>query len=482
MAGLGLKKYSIVIPTRNRQRYCVESAASALLSGRDDVQVIVADNSDDPDLLPAMLKEQGLYDRVTFLPSSAQMLPMRANWERALDVVQGEWVCYIGDDDALHAESYDMMDFMADNMSPKVHTWRPVYYKWPCFPEQDRSLLHLSYEAVGCTIQKSQDVLLQHIEFKHNDKWPAAGPSIYHGLVHFTVIAITRKLYGEYFLNYVVDYACAITNATFIKSYVQYYWPITIMGACGNSNTAGLTSTGSGKKKIDHFFAENPDRRADYEEYETSRLHAPWVIAGYSQILDRIGLPFEMTPEKFARSVRSELARVRDAETFDEERIRLLAFARKHNLGDDFIGVVEEMTRKAGQKFIGLVGSEQKNLYIDTAGFGWTGILDVATNIHSLLPRFSDYRPQHEQMLEQMRAGAPHVMIGCEDQKAPAPTPRETLIEIAAEPAEPAPSPAGSAEPAEQEVAAPADDAPTSPRALALAAAAAAARAAEPVA
>lgn len=406
MARLGLKKYSIIIPSRNRQRYCVEAVQSALLAGRDDVQVIVADNSDDAALLPRLLEEAGVRDQITFLPSADRLLPMKENWERALDVVQGEWISYIGDDDGLHAESYEMMDLLTDNLSPKVLTWRPVYYKWPCFPGVDHGLMHITYESIGACVLRSETVMRNHMEWVHEDKWPSAGPSIYHGLVHFTVVAITRKLYGSYFLNYVVDYSSAITNATFIEEYIQYYWPISIMGACGNSNTAGLTSDGSGAKKIDHFFEENPERRADYDEYQESRLHAPWVIAGYSLLLDKIGLPFAMTPEKFARSVFAELVRVRDPETFAVEKQRLIDFADRHDLPEAFKANVAAAEHSPGKTFIGMIGQDNKSLYVDTAGFGWSGIHDVAKNFKSLMPSYEQYRLEHARMIVEIEKGA----------------------------------------------------------------------------
>ena len=84
--------HSLVIPTRNRQKY-INDAVTYYLRGVDNLgEVIVADNSDNRELILKYLKPH-LYDRrLRILPSPDETLSMRDNWERAISVARGEWV------------------------------------------------------------------------------------------------------------------------------------------------------------------------------------------------------------------------------------------------------------------------------------------------------------------------------------------------------------------------------------------------------
>lgn len=398
-------KYTVVIPSRNRQKYCVEAVQSILLAERADVQIIVCDNSDDRELLPRLLEDADVIGDVTLLKAEPTLLPMRDNWERAIAHVEGEWLSYIGDDDGFNRDGFDMLDWFTNNFNMKVFTWRPTYYKWPCFPEADRGVLNVHMDKIAVGVGDTKQILSNHANWVAPDKWPNAGPSVYHCCAHMSLVERSIATYGRYFLNFVVDYSSAISNCTLIDAFMQYSGPVTIMGACGNSNTAGLTGNGEAAKKIDEFFVENPGLRATYEEFEDSKLHVPVVVAGYSQIFDQLGIPFAITPEKFAKSFRNELARIRKPETFAAEKERLTRFMRRHGV----VGVdLDNLTFHESQRPIG-VRTDPLRLHLDTTAFGWTGVLDVARNINAIQPPFGAFRGAHERVLAQLRRNTPQV-------------------------------------------------------------------------
>lgn len=399
-------KYTIVIPTRNRQKYCVQAVQSILLTERSDIQVIVCDNSDDGALLPQLLDEAGVSGHVTLLKSEDKVLPMRDNWERAIAHIEAEWVCYIGDDDGFSKDGFSMLDYFIEHFSLKVFTWRPTYYKWPCFPENDRGVLNVYFGEFIIGVGQSAAILNNHMNWVTKDKWPNAGPSVYHCLVHVSVIEKTIERFGRYFLNFVVDYSTAMSNCLMVDSFMQYTGPVTIMGACGHSNTAGLTAKGTGAKKIDEFFSENPNLKTLFEEFEDSKLHVPVVAAGYSDILGQLGLPFNITPEKFAVSFRNELARVRDPQTFQAEKDRLIRFCDRHGLaqvGAQHVGFTES------RRPVGLM-KDPMRMHFDTTAFNWTGILDVARHMEAIRPDFDNFKEAHSSMLEQLKKQVPHVL------------------------------------------------------------------------
>lgn len=88
---------SILIPTRNRERY-LRALLTLLHESEiqpDDLEVVVSDNSDEP-ITPYFTS-----DRRFKWVRPPDILSMAANWEYAFLASRGEWIAYIGDDDGI---------------------------------------------------------------------------------------------------------------------------------------------------------------------------------------------------------------------------------------------------------------------------------------------------------------------------------------------------------------------------------------------
>lgn len=376
-------RYAIVIPTRNRQSYCVEAARSVASCDRADTQIVVADNSDDADLLPRLLAEAGLADRVDLLRAAATALPMRENWERALEAATADWICYIGDDDAMMPDGFAALDALTGQIDSPVFAWEPLDYRWPCYPGGSGGQLVLPSKPPAAAQVPAAAFLDQHRVWRTQDKWPAIGPSIYHGLVHRRFIDRLRRVHGRYFLNFVVDYASSIVNLTQLERFAYLRAPVTLIGACGSSNSAGLTADGRAASKFEETLAENPNLRPLYPELVGSRLHAPLVAAGYADLFGQLGMPFEMTAAKMLKSCVAELGVVTSVAAFERERALLRGFARGHGLD---VSALQGLRFAPSACGVGLRGAA--GVFVDTAALGWQGVRDVLVHVHALTPRF----------------------------------------------------------------------------------------------
>lgn len=381
-------RYAVVIPTRNRQRYCVEAARSALATRREDVQVIVADASDDPRRLPALLTAARVSDRVRLLPAPGRRLSMRENWERALEAADAEWTLYIGDDDALLPDSFESFDALTDRLPALCFSWETIDYRWPCYPGGSGGQMVLPLEAPAAAFVDAKAFLEQHRTWRTEEKWPAIGPSIYHGLVHRSLIERIRAERGQYFQNFVVDYASAIFNLAAIDGFAYLRAPLSVLGACGSSNSAGLTAAEKAASKLDETLAENPGLRPIYPELCRSRLSVPLVAMGYQDLFDRLGLRFEITPPKLLTSALSELRGIADAAAFEREKENLLDFAMTYGLLSAPVARMSFLPHRCG---IGPVDG-RKRLFVDTRTLGWRGVCDLLSHIHALTPRHDAQR------------------------------------------------------------------------------------------
>jgi glycosyltransferase involved in cell wall biosynthesis len=120
---------SIIIPTRNRQKYAISAIISILSISAPDLELVVHDNSDSRDLeeyIRNNINDTRLRYHYTSAPQS-----MVDNWDAAVGLTSGKYLCLIGDDDGVNPEIIeatrwaDMNDI--DALKPTVS----ASYLWP---------------------------------------------------------------------------------------------------------------------------------------------------------------------------------------------------------------------------------------------------------------------------------------------------------------------------------------------------------------
>lgn len=123
-----LPKYTIVIPTRNREEYLPYAIESVLSSDRDDIELIVSNNHS-LDGTAAYLST--LTDaRLKVVMPSAE-LPMSSHYEFALSHATGEWVTILGDDDAVMPYLFERLDRLTTKYpSVSIISSERAYYFW----------------------------------------------------------------------------------------------------------------------------------------------------------------------------------------------------------------------------------------------------------------------------------------------------------------------------------------------------------------
>ena len=375
-------RYAVVTPTRNRAETLVETVKTIVAPGRNDVEIIAPDASDNPEQTRAMLAAAGLAAHVRHLPApEGRRLSMRENWERGIDAATAPWLIFIGDDDALTPTAFDMLDALTCKPVSPVIAWEPADYRWPCYPGASAGQLSYSMEPPTLHFRKAEPCLHQHLTWSTKKKWPAIGPSIYHGAVHRELIERTRARHGRYFVSFIVDYASAIVNLAQISGFVYATSPLSILGASGKSNSAGLAAAGEAAKRYDDVIAENPGLAPLFPELAASRLHAPLVASGYREVFGALEAEFSLPPFRMLTSCVDELSGIVDPEAFQREREILIGFAHAHRLPDVAVRSARHQPPVCG------VGAdlERRQVFVDSIALGWRTVADVAANAHAFI-------------------------------------------------------------------------------------------------
>ena len=241
-------KFSLVIPTKNRQLTAIKAIESGTLSNHLDIEIIVTDVSDN-DNLRAKIKK--LKDtRIKYFHHDKN-LSMRDNWEFGVSKATGDYISVIGDDDALTPDGYLLAAELIKLSGTSVIYCRSPNYKWPDYPLiSRRNLIELK---LPTTIQKVTNLkkqLRRAYEFK--EKF-GTGPGIYHGIVSKKFLNGLKSKRGSYFVDEVPDFDSGFCTLLYAEEFLETTYPIFVSGQCGASNSGSINIRSKNSMTLSKF-------------------------------------------------------------------------------------------------------------------------------------------------------------------------------------------------------------------------------------
>tara|TARA_R110002020_G_scaffold116694_5_gene267362 strand:+ start:152 stop:1354 length:1203 start_codon:yes stop_codon:yes gene_type:complete len=248
--------FTICIPTRNRQRYCIEALKGIARSDETDFEVVVVDNSDDPAILDAYFSSELNDTRFRLVPPAPQVLSMVDNWERAMTEVRGRWVTIIGDDDHIDPSVLRILHrYEREHADLEAVSWSRMTYNWP----DNRTIATLASVPTGheTYIPRKKNLHDQLYRWSQREKRPSCGFGIYHGAVRRSLMErIKRKYSNRYFEHPTVDFdnSCKVIREA--RGMVHCQRSFSVLGACAASNSASTQSFELMQKLVDDFYRE----------------------------------------------------------------------------------------------------------------------------------------------------------------------------------------------------------------------------------
>lgn len=122
-------RLSLIIPTRDRANYlgaCLDAALAATVA---DFEIIVCDNAS-TDHTQKVIAERAHDPRIRVKLQKSRV-SMRMNFETGLNEAKGDYLIFIGDDDAILPGQIPILLDLLDKRSPDVLSWTPLNYGWP---------------------------------------------------------------------------------------------------------------------------------------------------------------------------------------------------------------------------------------------------------------------------------------------------------------------------------------------------------------
>lgn len=240
-AEMSTPKISVVIPTRNRPQFLLDSVNVAL-AHCVNVEVVVCDNSD-TDALRERLAEQVAGGRVIY-DHGAELRSVVQNFERAANLASGDWLIFIGDDDSIGPGLEDVAKWATRAGVEAVVSYSDTFvalYYWPGVKSKyygDAYAARLFvWPFTGEARQIDGMVELRRVARRFGGNLGAL-PRAYHGLVSRALFDRVRQQHGHVFGGVSPDiYSAALIAAHSRKSALVNY-PFVIPGGSSPS-TAG---------------------------------------------------------------------------------------------------------------------------------------------------------------------------------------------------------------------------------------------------
>jgi glycosyltransferase involved in cell wall biosynthesis len=323
--------FTICIPTRNRQRYCIEAIKAIAESEETDFEVVVADNSDDASILDAFFRHELNDSRFRLLPPQETVLSMVDNWERTMPEVRGRWVSFIGDDDHIDPSLLQVMRrYEREQPGLEVMSWARMNYNWP----DNRAITTLAAVPMGhSTHTPDRKIVSDNLyRWSQREKRPVGGFGIYHGAVRRSLMErIKRKYSNRYFEHPTVDFENICKVVTEAKAMIFCQRPFSVLGACAASNSASAQSFEAMKKLVVDFYRELGDgQQIQEDDFPFSpKLPGLAIISSIAAttwwFCRKYGVDNEGFQENFAHSAVHECLSSR---TVEEYHIKVEGFRR----------------------------------------------------------------------------------------------------------------------------------------------------------
>lgn len=248
---------SIVIPTKNRQQYCLAAVKQIISLNLDKTQVVIQDNSDDRSL-EKNLKQVIENGKVKYHYREG-VISFVDNFSEAVSLCDGEYICMIGDDDGILPNITQVVNTAKERNIDCVIAGLNAVYVWPSnnpiVKGGENGYLCLSYIKKEEKSVNPQKGLKQLIKNAGQDYQNLDLPRVYHGIAKRERLEEIRNIAGNYFKGLTPDIFIAVALASVCKNVIRINYPITISGICprsGSSDSATGKHTGE-LRNAPHF-------------------------------------------------------------------------------------------------------------------------------------------------------------------------------------------------------------------------------------
>ena len=259
---------SIIIPTKNRQKYAIKVVEQILQFGDHRIQIVIQDNSDTRELSELLSVYNG-DDRIKY-NHTERILSFIDNFNLAVNLSDGEYVCIIGDDDGIVPQILDITEWASKNNIDAIKPDLNVTYFWPdsgaLGNKTDNGYMSITKGTAKTRLCRPFNEVVKLLHQGAQQYLSLDMVKLYHGIVKKECLERVRAQTGKYFGGLSPDIYIAVALSLLVDKVIAINVPLTISGICNKSASAD-SATGRHAGKLE----EAPHFRG-HDQYEWSEL------------------------------------------------------------------------------------------------------------------------------------------------------------------------------------------------------------------
>ena len=384
-------KFSIIIPTKNRQTKAIQAIQSCLLSSHEDIEIIVTDVSDKNCLRKEI---EGLKDpRIRYFYHT-NPLSMKDNWEYGVSKTSGDYISIIGDDDALMPDGLALAaELIKKTKTPVLHC-KPALYKWPDYPLINRrNYIRLNLPTTIYSHPNPRVNLYKAYNFEGDIN---TGPGIYYGLIAKYFLEELKSKRGAYFIDENADFDSGFATLLYAESFISTTYPIFIAGMCRASNSGHMRFRSMTNKSILNVVNDASSSLEDFIWSDLAKINSidVVIISAMRRFISEINKVIPEKKIKFNKQkafdkIASNISSGYDNTNFKVEVRILNEIAEKWDISPTAIPnqkyPLHGLQADKGVNHQAITGSKNSpsSLVIDGNGLGVSNILDVIKIVES---------------------------------------------------------------------------------------------------
>lgn len=238
------KLLSIIIPTKNRYE-CLIPVVTALLKHikSEDIELVIQDNSDDNQ--EGFLFFETLQDKRVKYFYHQESLSIQENTIFAIDNARGKYLIFIGDDDLVSPNIYDVVEFL-NKKNIDCLVFNSAYYWWNTVSFEKENHFHRK-NALWLPINQSQELVERSAQDELEIMLQSGAgiflrlPKFYHGIVRRDILDQIKVKTGTYLPGSSPDIAFSTALSLVLDKYYFVNFPLSVFGASKNSG-GGMTA------------------------------------------------------------------------------------------------------------------------------------------------------------------------------------------------------------------------------------------------
>jgi hypothetical protein len=381
----GSTRFTVIIPTRSRPSTLRWALKSCVEQNYDNLEIIVSDNFSQDETSEIVKSYQD--SRIKYI-NPGKRLGMSEHWEFALQHATGDYVNYIGDDDAMLPRAFSHLNQIVQELSCVALHWirDDFVYFWP--QTEHANLLSISlWNRRGIEQVSSRDLLksIQAFQSPYSQS-----PMIYSGIVRRSLVESIAQRSGRFFNTIIPDVYSGVAVACAVEQFHRSGTPYSISGCSPYSIGASVLDVNStNAQPSQQFYQENTLR--PHAQLNCKPINAQLCVAD-SILFARdifpevqgLGIDFMTLMKQTAQEAQNL-----DADRYQQYITAIRQIAQCNNLQSQSEQLVSKFPRRTTikklPKLIDRANAIGTVAYLNCADFGIDNVYDASVLVDHVL-------------------------------------------------------------------------------------------------